>query len=90
MFFMLKTLHKFGIMESSKTAPMIWFILLLQSCTPSAQSGVLILQAAEKGGAAARLAKFLFSIYATSMIPLVLLSTILLDKFKMTSPDVLV
>jgi predicted permease len=83
MYCMLKTLTKLGIMESSKTNPMLWFILLLQSSMPSAQNSVLMLQAAEKGGAATRLAKFLFSIYATSMVPLVFLSTILLDKFQM-------
>ena len=82
MYFMLQTLHKLGIMESSKTAPMVWFILLLQSCMPSAQNTVLMLQVADKGGAASRLAKFLFSIYASSMVPLVFVSTILLDKFQ--------
>ena len=83
MYFMMKILNQIGIMESSKSAPMLWFILLLQSSMPSAQKSVLMLQAAEKGEVANNLAKFLFSIYATSMVPLVILSTMLLNKYEM-------
>ena len=85
MYCMMAVLNQIGAIESSKSAPMLWFILLLQSSMPSAQNSVLMLQAAEKGGVANSLARFLFSIYATAMIPLVVLSTLLLRNYELIS-----
>ncbi len=64
---------------SSKDA-MAWFILVLEASMPSAQNSVLMLQVSEKTKEASRLAKFLFYIYATSMIPVALVASILLEK----------
>ena len=63
---------------------MIWFILMLQSCMPPAQNSVLMLQVAEKTKEATTLAKFLFSIYTLAMIPIILISTILLEQCGLT------
>ncbi len=63
---------------------MMWFILMLQSCMPPAQGAVLMLQVAEKTHEASTLAKFLFSMYTIAMLPIVLISTILLEKCQLT------
>ena len=63
---------------------MIWFILILESCMPPAQNSVLMLQVAEKTKEATKLARFLFSIYASSMVPIMLIVTYLLEKCRLT------
>ena len=73
-----------GDAVKTKGNTMIWFVLILQSCMPSAQNSVLMLQVAEKTMEASKLAKFLFSIYTTSMIPIVLIATYLLEKCNLT------
>jgi len=65
-------------MKSSDS--MIWFVLILEASMPCAQNSVLMLQVAEKPSEASRLASFLFTMYATSMVPVVIVSTILLEK----------
>jgi predicted permease len=81
---LLKLAAKFGRIGSSKTDPMLWFVLLLQSCMPSAQNSVLMLQVAGKGEEASAMAKFLFSIYFTAMLPVVLIVTVALQKLGLT------
>lgn len=81
---LLKLAAKFGRIGSSKTDPMLWFILLLQSCMPSAQNSVLMLQVADKGEEASAMAKFLFSVYFTAMLPVVLIVTVALQKLGLT------
>ena len=75
--------HDDGIIAVSENS-MIWFILMLQSCMPPAQNSVLMLQVAEKTREASTMAKFLFSIYSLAMIPIVLISTTLLEKCQLT------
>lgn len=84
MYSLLKTAAKLGRIGSSTTDPMLWFILILQSCMPSAQNSVLMLQVADKGKEASSLAKFLFSVYFTAMLPVVLIVTIALQKLGLT------
>ena len=74
-----------GTSSSSNDNVMIWFILMLESCMPPAQNSVLMLQVADKTEEASKLAKFLFSIYTTSMIPIVIISTFLLEKCRLTT-----
>jgi predicted permease len=81
---LLKLAAKFGRIGSSKSDPMLWFVLLLQSCMPSAQNSVLMLQVAGKGEEASAMAKFLFSIYFTAMLPVVLIVTVALQKLGLT------
>ena len=78
----LKTLEAMNIIGSidSKGSSMAWFILMLEATMPCAQNSVLMLQASEKSEEASRLAKFLFFMYASSMVPVVLVSTIMLEK----------
>lgn len=94
--FMISPLLMLGILHISHKLQLIgsindgtdsflqWFILILEATMPSAQNSVLMLQVAEKRSEASRLARFLFSIYGTAMLPLIVVSTILLGK--MPSP----
>lgn len=59
-----------------------WFILILESTMPSAQNSVLMLQVSGKRSEASRLARFLFTIYGTAMIPLIIVSTLLLHHLN--------
>jgi len=81
---LLKIAAKFGRIGSSQADPMLWFILLLQSCMPSAQNSVLMLQVADKGEEASAMAKFLFSVYFTAMLPVVLIVTLALQRLGLT------
>ena len=81
MFGMLKGLESIGALSSPPESPMVWFVMMLQGCMPPAQNLVLMLQVAEKQTQASQMAKFLFSIYATAMIPVVMILTWSLDKF---------
>ena len=75
--------HSLGTIN--KMNSMTWFMLMLESCMPPAQNSVLMLQVAEKTREATTLARFLFSIYALSMIPIVLIATLLLGKCNLTN-----
>ena len=81
---LLKIAAKFGRIGTSQGDPMVWFVLMLQSCMPSAQNSVLMLQVAEKGEEASAMAKFLFSIYFTAMLPVVLIVTLALQRLGLT------
>ena len=60
---------------------MLWFVCLLESCMPPAQNQVMMLHSVNKMKQANEMATFLFSVYATSMIPLTIVISIALDKF---------
>jgi len=81
---LLKLVHGFGIIGSTTSDPMLWFILILQASMPPAQNSVIMLQVAEKTKEASSLARFLFVMYATAMIPVVIVATILLEKCNLT------
>ncbi|CAB9528711.1 expressed unknown protein [Seminavis robusta] len=76
----LKALFAVHLIGSPQEEPMLWFVCLLQSIMPPAQNSVVLLQVAGKSEEASQMAKFLFSIYATSMIPIVGLVTASLDS----------
>lgn len=80
---LLKGMSTIGMVGKSKTDPMLWFVLLLESCMPPAQNSVLMLQVADKGTEASRMAKFLFSSYATAMLPVVVIVTIALRALEL-------
>lgn len=81
MVFLLTLLEKGNLIGSiNGEDAMTWFMLILAACMPSAQNSVIMLQVADQTDEASRLAKFLFSMYATSMIPVMLAATIMLDK----------
>ena len=63
--------------------PMLWFVLILEATMPPAQNSVTMLQVADRGDDAASMAMFLFSVYLTSMIPVVIVLTFALQKFKL-------
>jgi len=69
-----------GWIGSSTDQPMLWFVCLLESCMPPAQNQVMMLQVANKMRQANEMATFLFSVYATSMIPLTVVISVALDK----------
>ena len=82
---LLEYLYKMGLIgPMNGSDAMLWFILILQSSMPCAQNSVLMLQVADKPVEASRLARFLFTIYATAMVPVVLVSTILLERCNFT------
>jgi predicted permease len=70
-----------GWIGTSAEQPMLWFVCLLESCMPPAQNQVMMLQVANKMKQANEMATFLFSVYATSMIPLTVVISIALDRF---------
>uniref|UniRef100_A0A7S1Z3G7 Uncharacterized protein n=1 Tax=Ditylum brightwellii TaxID=49249 RepID=A0A7S1Z3G7_9STRA len=76
----LRFLHKFDMIGNAQEAPILWFVLLLESCMPPAQNAVLMLQVANKGREASELAKFLFCIYVTAMIPVTVIVGISLQR----------
>ena len=65
-----------GSMTDGTDSFLQWFILILESTMPAAQNSVLLLQVAKKRSEASHLAKFLFTIYATAMLPLVIVATL--------------
>ena len=69
-----------GWIGSSTDQPMLWFVCLLESCMPPAQNQVMMLQVANKMKQANEMATFLFSVYATSMVPLTVVISLALDK----------
>jgi predicted permease len=80
---LLSVLQKGGIIGGYVERPMLWFVLILESCMPPAQNSVIMLQVANKGHKAGEMAKFLFSVYATSMLPVVLILTLALRTFDL-------
>mmetsp|Transcript_10148 Transcript_10148/g.11781 ORF Transcript_10148/g.11781 Transcript_10148/m.11781 type:complete len:438 (+) Transcript_10148:83-1396(+) len=83
---MMSILNMLGGLKDDNTInldKMTKFILILESCMPPAQNSVLMLQVANKGTEAMKLAKLLFQMYMLAMIPIVIISTLALDKLKL-------
>ena len=80
---LLKLMSHLGLLDSSEQNPMLWFVLILESCMPPAQNSVLMLQVANKAHEATQMARFLFLTYATSMIPIVLVVSIALKSLAL-------
>jgi hypothetical protein len=78
---LLRLASKYDLVESSSRNPMLWFVMVLQACMPPAQNLVLMLNVADKAVKAGQMAKFLFAIYATSMVPIIAILTIALSRF---------
>ena len=72
----------FGFNHDNDTQNMMIFILLLESIMPPTQNSVLMFQVAEKAKETSQLARFLCSNYIFSMIPIVLIGTLLLERLK--------
>jgi hypothetical protein len=73
-----------GLIGTKTDEPMVWFVCLLESIMPPAQNSVVLLQVAGRSDEASQMAKFLFSIYTTAMIPIVALITISLESLGIT------
>ena len=80
---MLTGLSKINIIGSKEIDPMLWFILLLESAMPPAQNLVTMLHVADKKIEACDMAKFLFLVYVTSMLPVVFIVTMLLRSLNL-------
>ena len=78
---LLRLANKWDMVESSSANPMLWFVMVLQSTMPPAQNLVLMLNVAEKAQKAGQMAKFLFAIYTTSMLPIIVILTMALSRF---------
>lgn len=59
------------------------FVLFLQSCMPSAQNSVLMVQLSGRTADATKLARMLLFIYSLSCIPISILLTLFLQKFSL-------
>ena len=81
MYGLLCTAARNGVIGTSEKLPMLWFVCMLEACMPPAQNLVVMLQVADKMRKAGEMAAFLFSIYATSMLPIVIILSIALEKF---------
>ena len=68
---MLYTMDSMGIIGTREAEPMLWFTCMLQSVMPPAQNSVVLLQVAGRSDEANQMAKFLFTIYATAMLPII-------------------
>jgi predicted permease len=84
MFGLLHGMARIGLIGSQHAEPMAWFVCLLESIMPPAQNSVVLLQVAGRSNEAGQMAQFLFSVYATAMIPIVVLVTILLQSLGIT------
>ena len=74
-FAMLRTGARASLVPYDK---LLWFVLLMEGCMPSAQNSVVILQMEKKPERAASMARVLTAVYILSAIPVaVLLSAIL-------------
>ena len=78
---LLRFANKWDMVESCSANPMLWFVMVLQSTMPPAQNLVLMLNVADKAEKAGQMAKFLFAIYATSMLPIIAILTMALSRF---------
>ena len=83
MYGLLHLAERIGAIGSVEDSPMLWFVLILEATMPPAQNSVTMLQVADRGDDAASMAMFLFSVYLTSMIPVVIVLTFALQKFKL-------
>ena len=69
--------------KSSLYTQMVWFVCILESCMPPAQNQVTLLHVANKTDKANEMATFLFFVYATAMVPLVLILSSALHQFQL-------
>lgn len=83
MYGLLHLADRIGAIGSVDDNPMLWFVLILEATMPPAQNSVTMLQVADRGDDAASMAMFLFSVYLTSMIPVVIVLTFALERFKL-------
>ena len=83
MYGLLHLAERMGAIGCVDDNPMLWFVLILEATMPPAQNSVTMLQVADRGDDAASMAMFLFSVYLTSMIPVVIVLTFALQKFKL-------
>mmetsp|Transcript_2690 Transcript_2690/g.5664 ORF Transcript_2690/g.5664 Transcript_2690/m.5664 type:complete len:377 (-) Transcript_2690:61-1191(-) len=81
MYGLLNLSARTGIIGDADADPMLWFVLILEASMPPAQNSVTMYQVADKGEEAGEMAKFLFAVYATCMLPIVLVLTWALEKF---------
>ncbi|CAM9338553.1 unnamed protein product [Scytosiphon promiscuus] len=63
--------------------PMLLFVLLMESCMPSAQNSVIMLQVAGLQDAAGRCARTLCTIYLISIVPVSILLTLFISALKL-------
>eukprot|EP00316_Scyphosphaera_apsteinii_P012386 CAMPEP_0119303866 /NCGR_PEP_ID=MMETSP1333-20130426/5229_1 /TAXON_ID=418940 /ORGANISM="Scyphosphaera apsteinii, Strain RCC1455" /LENGTH=436 /DNA_ID=CAMNT_0007306637 /DNA_START=114 /DNA_END=1424 /DNA_ORIENTATION=+ len=86
--FVLVPLGSFGLIQASlwlgvlPVDPLRDFVLLLQSCMPSAQNAVLALQVDQKPEHAARMARMLLTIYLIATIPVAGTLSMLLQRYS--------
>ena len=83
MYGLLHLAERMGAIGGVDDNPMLLFILILEATMPPAQNSVTMLQVADRGDDAASMAMFLFSVYLTSMIPVVIVLTFALQNFKL-------
>jgi len=69
--------------KASLYTQMVWFVCILESCMPPAQNQVTLLHVANKTNKANEMATFLFFVYATAMVPLVLILSSALHQFQL-------
>ena len=83
MYGLLNLAARISIIGNADTNPMLWFVLILEASMPSAQNSVTMYQVADKGREAGEMAKLLFAVYGTCMLPIVLVLTWALEKFRL-------
>lgn len=81
---LLLSFQQLGVIQDRVKDPILWFVALLEACMPSAQNFVLMLQVANKPEQSGTIARFLFFIYATSMVPVVFIVSMALQKLGLT------
>ncbi|CAM9880173.1 unnamed protein product [Chrysoparadoxa australica] len=79
-YFMLRTGSSMGLIPYDK---LLWFVLLMEGCMPSAQNSVLILNLERKAGAATSMARTLSTVYLFSVVPIALLLTTILNFVRL-------
>eukprot|EP00752_Nemacystus_decipiens_P012493 g11065.t1 len=71
---------KYGLVPQD---PMLLLVLLIESCMPSAQNAVIMLQVVGLQDAAGRCARMLCTIYLISIVPVSILLTIFISALKL-------
>jgi len=62
---------------------LLWFILLMQACMPSAQNTVVILQLADRPAAATAMARLISTMYISAVFPMAFLLSAILQYVKL-------
>ena len=85
MWILLQTISS-TILPSIKDDSALWFVLLLESCMPSAQNIVLLIQSSTTNTMmASQVAQLLYLIYITAMIPIPIIQSKILDHLDIQS-----